>query len=89
MTHTKGPWKWYKGEGNKHLELARADIPPGDDDSVLYHGANWAISKANARLIAQAPELLEALRSIREIAENCNLNISMAASKAIAKAEGR
>jgi len=61
MKHTKGPWDWTEGSGEYEIELVG---PVGGEDSILYHGANWPVIKANARLIAAAPELLEALEDI-------------------------
>ena len=65
MTHTKGPWT-ATSEGDAY------DISAWDDDGTV-HIADVCISasknpdaenEANARLIAAAPELLEALRGI-------------------------
>ncbi len=60
--HTKGPWKWTVPELNTdtHQELHQANFALGEGDSILYHGADWPIEEANARLIAAAPDLLEA-----------------------------
>lgn len=64
--HTKGPWRCYADlpstEPNWHIVtnesrkrvLANVHIEPGN-----------AVDAANARLIAAAPELLEALAAIR------------------------
>jgi hypothetical protein len=66
MTHTPGPWTAdrrgshgvanYTVIGtpeNAHAEIAR-----------VYHGDRFANGETNARLIAAAPDLLEALREI-------------------------
>ena len=84
-TSPEGPWGWYQtdiegpaGEGC-FLELRQ------------YHGGG--VRDANARLIAAAPELLEALRGLVETSETRDrLAIEDAlihARAAIAKAEGR
>lgn len=54
MTHTPGPWS-----------CSGASF--GDADGIDYtiHAKGMDISKANARLITAAPELLEALRRAR------------------------
>jgi len=108
MTHTKGPWTtvWIKPDATKgHTfeprcwitgidpefgEVRLADIP----DPIDYN------ADANARLIAAAPEMLEALEGIFEHCslvhkhwgEGCNQREANAAIKAasvaIAKAKG-
>ena len=63
--HTPGPWAWFNEQedtGNTYAKsLAPANYESGMDQ-ILYHGADWPISSANARLIAAAPELLEACK---------------------------
>ena len=59
MTHTKGPWK-----ANKEEE-GQWDIDAWFDESVTVAVVlNEPEAQANARLIAAAPELLEALESV-------------------------
>lgn len=67
-THTPGPWEWTPGDcyglGSEcHRELVREGLR-GDADSILYHGANWPMTDADAALIQAAPELLAALRGL-------------------------
>jgi hypothetical protein len=87
--HTPGPWIW--GKGNKGLYGA------GPDNEVLdwacYEGM-WLSGpndKANARLIAAAPELLKELQELVEAYADGEPNwkqIVSSASAAIAKATG-
>lgn len=57
--HTPGPWHWIAGDESTHRELM---IEPGEN-SILYHGSDWPMKEANARLIAAAPELLAAVHA--------------------------
>jgi hypothetical protein len=95
--HTPGPWKWNK---NYH----GLDGPRGEAilDYAAYEGmwvpdyaGDWA--EANARLIAAAPELLEALQMLLvacDTSDDCQYGtlgtsfVRNIASAAIAKAEG-
>lgn len=73
MSHTPGPWEYvpkltasenHKGffiraeKAARNGKWALADVQPGDQDGHL--------GEANARLIAAAPELLEALSGLFE-----------------------
>ena len=95
--HTKGNWEWKKDSNLKDsggisdtLDLVSED----EDESILACPINtndgfvYAPNKANARLIAAAPDLLEALKNI----ENDNKHMPQTAwdmiQKAIAKAKG-
>ena len=58
MTHTPGPWKAITGGAD-----AKVVCPDGRSfliGDIIYHDEN----KSNARLIAAAPELLEALKLV-------------------------
>jgi hypothetical protein len=99
-THTPGPWivKW----GSKGY--ARAVDAPGDADIqgavgriVRWNGLGMPASetgKANARLVAAAPDMLAALKRLIVIYKNdgharpCDCP-ACAGKAAIAKAEGR
>ena len=65
--HTEGPWQCKHIAGNNFAVQAfdiRADgYPIFNKDRHAIDGAHVYCSPANARLIAAAPELLEALRS--------------------------
>lgn len=58
--HTPGPWSYNQDEGGQHGhvistgEYIIADLPDAGDGAAPH-------TEANARLIAAAPELLEAL----------------------------
>ncbi len=64
--HTAGPWEVFS-TGRGRVEVKSVYASPGMDDSQLYPAS--AISpgvnqEANARLIAAAPDLLEACKAI-------------------------
>jgi hypothetical protein len=89
-THTKGPWRT---EGWENLVVNSADgytmmLAAGGKDACLDE------LKANARLIAAAPELFEALREVAGLWEDSDKTNGLAeimarlARAAIHKAEG-
>lgn len=107
MTHTPGPWSIphfavddckcnckyvlaeYGGMGSiatvNHCQSE--DYPWGDDE-----GPDMAQAKANARLIAAAPKLLEALREIATGRDKSGMKSDFPADiarAAISKAEGQ
>ncbi|EOC1267529.1 hypothetical protein ACOZWM_003270 [Cronobacter malonaticus] len=53
MKYSQGPWKW---EGKVLC-----------NEKNIVGGGDWDFSDANKRLIAAAPDLLEALKSIMEL----------------------
>ncbi len=92
--HTPGPWAVDEAENGV---TARG----GEDmiaDCDRLNGLSFEVSRANARLIAAAPELLEALERLKAEVENAHvLDIrkrtalciaTSVASTAIAKARG-
>ena len=89
--HTPGPWRVGKHDGLYYVDT----VKPRDGEAFL--GKRIALCKdheANARLIAGAPELLEALRDyVRSDACDCVADaqdcVWCVAQHAIAKAEGR
>lgn len=89
MTHSLGPWQHnkYNGEDSIYswdgIKIAIPEMWTEDEQGE---------SEANARLIAAAPELLEACKEIvRRINENTGEEILALGQlqAAIAKAEGR
>lgn len=82
-THTSGPWKamespsrgaYIHAGGNARIRLA--ELPRSPDVG------------ANARLIAAAPEMLEALRAAARILIGRDSPLAIQVRAAIAKAEG-
>lgn len=100
VVHTPGPW--FIGAQNDGLFIIDKPPRPSTDDPVhdaqvaviahVYYGNPADLhADANARLIATAPEMLQALRNLVAYSE-CSINdadIWNAARAAIAKAEGR
>jgi hypothetical protein len=109
-THTKGPWHTGQGngEGSIFCESGRMRLESGG--TTLYpvcaisRGWDEGEDAANARLIAAAPDLLEALRGLIDQLEAAGIHIPgedsgqwhgaegisfSRAIEAIAKAEGR
>jgi hypothetical protein len=101
--HTPGPWKIAE---RSRVVLDNAQLIRPVDDRNHEHGATAivALGDANARLIAAAPELLEALRPFQELykqavsyrhdpGSTCEWRIAFddlaRVDAAIAKAEGR
>ena len=70
--HTPGPWEWngpnqlWGGErATEEVLTAKDDGEPyGMHSALIEHHWDGGVAKANARLIAAAPELLEALRAL-------------------------
>ena len=65
MKHTPGIWQINNEEGN----IGAIEIQSKDDLNatlVLVYGRTKELRESNARLIAAAPELLEALESLTE-----------------------
>lgn len=97
MKHTPGPWTVIlRGErGTFHIPEAQKHEAERSDDGL----DGYTVSKANAHLIAAAPELLEALRRVLHEAysheavdcgDHCSTScLWCAVQAAIAKAEGR
>jgi hypothetical protein len=89
--HTPGPWQ---ARGSTVLAKSRIGTNCTDADVAVY-GAPLVCesirSDANARLIAAAPDLLEALRSLElsaDLPAMFNDPVRVKARAAIAKAEG-
>lgn len=92
--HTPGPWEItshrppYSEENDfpgVGISIPDAELASGiHEDAIEVWGEN---SEANARLIAAAPELLEALRGVLRVADRATVEFD-AARAAIAKATG-
>jgi hypothetical protein len=87
-THTPGPWEISKNEAGE------LDICEAGAGNMLADLAKCKNAEANARLIAAAPDLLEALREMAEHwppqkPESPAFMAYINAMSAIAKAEGR
>ena len=96
--HTPGPWAWYGpnmlcgGERQSDCVLKSADDgkPYGLGTPLIEHHFDGDTAKANARLIAAAPDLLDALRMVLDDpnAFDGRPRTYEIVCKAIAKAEG-
>lgn len=61
--HTPGPWEYYKSPGYE----SSVNLPNGNTINQSFYGGDSSEEReANARLIASAPEMLEALKAIDE-----------------------
>lgn len=99
---TPGPWEWKQSRGNNIYEhkvftqhRVIAELDSADAISPDNHIEAKTI-KANARLIAAAPELLEALRMVVDVfnldrykKDSGGGKCYIKAQTAIAKAEGK
>jgi len=92
MSHTPGPWKAHITQNGYSINGVDCLLVTAKRDPVVLPEC-WEMHKANARLIAVAPELLEvcnyALKTLMGINyEPGNITISIERlAKAIAKAE--
>lgn len=92
MAHTPGPWKIYRTtNGRAILGIGDKDAG-GITDAEFGFWRSGAEYEANARLIAAAPELLEALKAVRDdFGDNCTAErgdeIRAMIAAAITKAE--
>lgn len=105
-SHTPGPWKWRRVTADRGALIAMLleteDRPrPHNDPCIMAAREDWVgfldnapTGEANARLIAAAPELLEALEGILWALDSNNLgqftpSAIKAARAVIAKATGK
>lgn len=66
--HTPGPWRTFNWKGQETIVQNHVGQAIADCDVNRY--LELSAKQANARLIAAAPELLEALQSIIEFAND-------------------
>lgn len=92
--HTPGPWKAHHGKGQMMI-VQDAKSNSGIANLIAFTGGGIAEDDANARLIAAAPDLLEALDFCRKFfnmqAEKGNpvaSQLTNIVNKALAKAQG-
>ena len=98
--HTPGPWEWAEKETRFTVLPSRKPSnwqgPRNICERISYRGSShWEEHRANARLIAAAPEMLEALERLESVVR---LNVAFEyeacvgavdeARAAIAKARG-
>ena len=90
--HTPGPWRWTHGElDTVHGTLYRYSTISADDTEIAEVNKHLPEHHANARLIAAAPELLEAAEWLAECVAESTDDITQAMARtcaAIAKARG-
>ena len=90
--HTPGPWTWGKPRGEDPIGAIfaadRTIVLNLGDGTDYYPTAGTMPKEANARLIAAAPELLEAIKLLLSSSHDYQTGIAEAEA-AIAKAEGR
>ena len=92
MTHTPGPWTYRKSKKHYHVEAVASVRDYGSSITTVRHVTNsdtgWT-SETNARLIAAAPELLEALQLLLSIWGDRQTEATDIAYEAVAKATGQ
>ena len=89
--HTPGPWliEWnaaQSGEGH-YITDSKDMVELSRIAAVLFHDDADGETRANARLLAAAPDLLAALIGVVKVADRATVEFD-AARAAIAKAEG-
>jgi hypothetical protein len=94
MTHTPGPWKVYEIAPDDPKWEAFEIWNEKASAKMIANGAGYAsmrvFGRANAHLVAAAPDLLKALESFVDMASTDDVNaIIEQATAAIAKARGK
>jgi hypothetical protein len=99
--HTPGPWVIADDPTSEGVWIDHPDLKSGEDDEIcrcLDSTLSGEECLANARLIAAAPELLDALKTLTDALNESLEPVPLAADivnafrdsmRAIAKAEGR
>jgi hypothetical protein len=62
--HTPGPWYWDSKTEGRDTSLAGPWLIGGPESNPIISGADITCREANARLIAAAPDLLEAAKLV-------------------------
>ena len=83
--HTPGPWQW-----TQHFDPTRSIYKDGFGQIARLYDSSAGTGKANARLIAAAPDLLDALEFVmnRLVDKHEDDIAAQKARAAIAKATG-
>ncbi len=94
LTYTPGPWIFGKTDEGKRLILGGQDRRYIASITIYQIPRRMGLyeepeRKANARLIAAAPELLECLKEIKGTATLATGELLEKCEQAIAKAEGK
>lgn len=94
VKHTPGPWHYDDGQGGKYFPIVKLGGPPDSPHGITINdcrgknGGDIHELQANARLIAAAPALLDALESLALMTEASELHdMAQIARAAIAIAE--
>ena len=90
--HTPGPWATREGFSDDTIEIYQKEATfewPCRPNELAIVEAEDAEGRANARLIAAAPELLEALQDMMSDHQQLNVATLEFARAAIAKATGK
>ena len=74
MNHTPGPWKYFPHDPEISITGYAIETEDALEIAVTAFGLGPQEDKANARLIASAPVMLEALRHLLEEALQTNEN---------------
>lgn len=86
--HTPGPWRFYaEPQPNGCPIVGTGGLMVAQLAHSINHPEQRDTAIANARLIAAAPDLLEALRGVLRVADRATVEFD-AARAAIAKATG-
>jgi hypothetical protein len=87
---TPGPWKWVEERGGVYRLIGADGTVVADDGSAWGEYGGWMNSpdEPNARLIAIAPDLLEALEDLLGWQTLAPDDVVAAARASIAKARG-
>jgi hypothetical protein len=72
--HTPGPWQVHRTGLVVTFDGASSVAYPGEDRCQAFANGDELRGQANAKLIAAAPDLLEALKQMVELFDHCGLN---------------